>query len=169
MDTTRLEVRELASEPSIESAFKTARDEFDAEIRKRIERPAFNLDGSTGSTTVLPFFNSCRELVQEKLEKSANGYSALRWLWYLRRLPVYRGKNCSTPSHAPSQRCDSASDFARERESLDRIVASFLRRLTTGFQALNGVFEDCLRLFPHNARKPQQKIIERGSALEILE
>jgi hypothetical protein len=93
VDTSKLQISELATEQAIESAFKTARDEFDAEIRKRIKRPALGLDGSSESTTVLPFLNSCRELVQEKLEKSANGYSALRWLWYLRRLPVYRGKN----------------------------------------------------------------------------
>lgn len=133
MDRTRREIRELATERSIESAFKTARDEFDAEIRKRIERPPFNLDGSTESTTVLPFLNSCRELVQEKLEKSANGYSALRWLWYLRRLPVYRGKN--TPF------AEIISGWSKTRDE------SKVRKALVGYEIHESVIRRVLRFW----------------------
>jgi hypothetical protein len=83
----------LPPSKAIESAFNTAWDELEGEIRKKVKRPSLDLDGSSESTTVLTFLDSCRELVQQKLTKTATGYSPLRWLWYLRRLPVYRGKN----------------------------------------------------------------------------
>jgi hypothetical protein len=70
-------------------------------IRKAISRPTTkHLD----PLTVTPYLNSCRELVEQELIKSASGYNRLRWLWYLRRLPrhIFEGTLPTTFSYDSS-------------------------------------------------------------------
>jgi hypothetical protein len=55
-----------------------------AELRLKLSRPGCG-DRVT-SDEVLPYLQSCRVSVERVLAELASGYSAVRWLWYLRRL-----------------------------------------------------------------------------------
>ena len=92
-DTSRIAIHRIATDAAISSAFKSASYELNSEIKRKIPRPAPDSEDVWEPVTIVPFLDSCRRLVEQKLEQYARGYSSLRWLWYLRRLPSY---TCNT-------------------------------------------------------------------------
>ena len=72
-------------------------------IRKAIAPPSTKTK-HLDALTITPYLNSCRELVEQELIKSASGYNRLRWLWYLRRLPrhIFEGTLPTTFSYDSS-------------------------------------------------------------------
>lgn len=96
IDATIEAIHGLATTWAIEAARRTAHNELDYMLRKTVERPPAHA-GGTGES-IWRFLDSCRRVVENRLVKEAEGYSAFRWLWYLRRLPrlVFEGQLATT-------------------------------------------------------------------------
>lgn len=79
------------------STFRLAFRNLNDLLQNLASRPSTN-ENQLDALSITPYLNSCRELVENELIKSASGYNRLRWLWYLRRLPrqIFEGKLATT-------------------------------------------------------------------------
>jgi len=87
LDNTIPRIHQLASDEAINSAFRIASDDLNNLLLREVERPQVNTNNLYDHTVMLPFLESCRKVVEDKLKNDASSYSPLRWLWYFRRLP----------------------------------------------------------------------------------
>ena len=88
-DITKIRLHELATPEAVASASKVAFNDLEYAVLQKVSRPLPSANNTYDPLTIAPFLNSCRKLVEEELKRTSSGYSAFRWLWYLRRLPKF--------------------------------------------------------------------------------
>ena len=103
IDKTRDTLHSLATEQVTRTTVRSTFRNLNEVIRKAIAPPSTKTK-HLDALTITPYLNSCRELVEQELIKSASGYNRLRWLWYLRRLPrhIFEGTLPTTFSYDSS-------------------------------------------------------------------
>ena len=103
LDKTKGTVDSLATEQVTKSTIRAIFKNLNETIQKSIARPTTKTT-TIDALTITPYLNSCRELIEQELIKSASGYNRLRWLWYLRRLPrhIFEGTLPTTFSYDSS-------------------------------------------------------------------
>ena len=103
IDKTNEMIYSLATEQVARTTIRATFKNLNEIIQKSISRPitkTTNFD----ALAITPYLNSCREVIERELIKSAAGYNRLQWLWYLRRLPrhVFEGTLPTTFSYDSS-------------------------------------------------------------------
>jgi hypothetical protein len=98
VDKSRQTVEDLAKDEAIKVALKFAYSEMNETIKLKLKIPPPSGNGGWDPIIAAQFLNSCRELVEEDLKINAAGYSSIRWLWMLRRLPrrIFAGRLATT-------------------------------------------------------------------------
>ena len=100
-DKKMLELHELVTQDELHSAAKASFNSLDWLIKQKINRPLVSEGKTLESEIITPYLVECNHVVEEQLRKDASGYSKMRWLWYLVRLPrfVFEGEVITTYSY----------------------------------------------------------------------
>ncbi len=87
----------VSKQASEESCSSIIRDLY-SELRLQLKRPPLDPGGSCDPITASTYLRSVLGHVEKAVAELAGGYSAARWLWYLRRLPrhVFEGRLATT-------------------------------------------------------------------------
>lgn len=87
LDRTVLQLWELASSDAVWESRRTASNELGYLIQRKIPGLRAGKGERLSGDEVLGYLERCGGLIAAELVQSCRGYSAFRWLWYLRRLP----------------------------------------------------------------------------------
>jgi hypothetical protein len=89
LDEGTLLLEQLSSSHEFAAARKTSLNDLTTELRLRVKLPARSPEGYCSAVEVSPYLQRCREVLETILGQQAAGYSYVRWLWYLRRIPPF--------------------------------------------------------------------------------